>query len=194
MNFLAHIYLSGADPMIKIGNFMADGIKGKQYLAYPTALQKGILLHRFIDSYTDAHPIFKQSTKRLHATYHHYSGIIVDMYYDHFLSKNWHNYCATPLIEFVNNFYKSLEQNYEVLDNKTKYLMPYMLKNNWLYNYQYLGHLEQILIQMDNRINNKSNMGLAITNLKNNYSEFEQEFTAFFEQIDTEVKKWFLEH
>ncbi|HSN48975.1 MAG TPA: hypothetical protein VLR29_09455, partial [Flavobacterium sp.] len=73
MNFLAHIYLSGDNDLIKIGNFMADGIHGKHFDAFPPEIQKGIILHRSIDTFTDAHPIFRQSTRRLHANYHHYS-------------------------------------------------------------------------------------------------------------------------
>ena len=89
MNFLAHIYLSGDNDLIKIGNFMADGIRGKHYEYLPAEVQKGIVLHRAIDTYTDSHPIFRQSTKRLHHRYHHYAGVIVDVFYDHFLAKNW---------------------------------------------------------------------------------------------------------
>ena len=84
MNFLAHIYLSGDNDLIKIGNFMADGIRGRQYEKYPLEIQKGIILHRAIDTFTDAHPIFRQSTKRLHQNYHHYAGVIVDVFYELF--------------------------------------------------------------------------------------------------------------
>ena len=85
MNYLAHVYLSGANDLIKVGNFMADSVKGSQYLNYEKELQHGILLHRHIDSYTDAHPIYRQSKHRLHEKYGHYSGVIMDILYDHFL-------------------------------------------------------------------------------------------------------------
>ncbi|SRR5690554_1082217 len=183
MNFLAHIYLSGNDKVIKIGNFMADGIRGKDYENYLPKLKVGILLHRFIDSYTDSHPIFRQSTKRLHHNYNHYSGVLVDMFYDHFLCKNWKQYSAENLSDFVDNFYASLRENYKILTDKTQYLLPYMEQGNWLYNYQFLDKLEVILSQMDNRIKNESKMRYAITDLKQYYSEFENEFTLFFEDI-----------
>ena len=86
MNFLAHIYLSGNNKEITIGNFIADGIRGKDYKKYPEAIQTGILLHRQIDTFTDAHKTVRQSTKRLHENYGHYSGVIVDILYDHFLA------------------------------------------------------------------------------------------------------------
>lgn len=87
MNFLAHIYLSGDNEMVTIGNFIADGVRGKQYKKFPKDIQIGILLHRQIDTFTDAHPIVRQSTKRLHKNYSHYSGVIVDILYDHFWLK-----------------------------------------------------------------------------------------------------------
>ena len=83
MNFLAHIYLSGDDDGVIIGNFIADGIKGSKYKNFPDSIQKGILLHRGIDTFTDRHPIVRQSTARLHTKYSHYSGIIVDIMQEH---------------------------------------------------------------------------------------------------------------
>ena len=68
------------NPNVMIGNFIADSIKGSKYSSYPSEIQKGILLHRQIDTMTDAHPAFRKSTKRLHKNYGHYSGIIVDIF------------------------------------------------------------------------------------------------------------------
>ena len=84
MNFLAHLYLSGDDDFVKIGNFMADGIRGKDYQNYPERIQLGVLLHRAIDTYTDNHTIFRQGKHRLHEKYGHYSGVIMDILYDYF--------------------------------------------------------------------------------------------------------------
>lgn len=188
MNFLAHIYLSGNDDLIKIGNFMADSIKGRDYENYTDELKTGILLHRFIDSYTDSHPVFKQSTKKLHQNYGHYSGVIIDMYYDHFLCKHWAKYSDEDLADYVNNFYHSLHENYDLLTDKIKYLLPYMEKGNWLYNYQFLDKFEVILTQMDSRTKYKSKMSFAVADLKEHYGEFEAEFSLFFEDIRNQVK------
>jgi|SRR5690554_4162249 len=183
MNFLAHIYLSGDDDLIKIGNFMADGIRGKDYENFSDGLKTGILLHRFIDSYTDSHTIFRQSTKKLHANYSHYSGVLVDMFYDHFLAKNWANYSDVPLRDYVQDFYSLLQANHNLLTDKVKRLVPYMIEGNWLYNYQFLDEFEVILSQMDYRTKNKSRMRYAIKDLQLHYLEFEKEFTLFFEEI-----------
>ncbi|WP_281239772.1 acyl carrier protein phosphodiesterase [Flavobacterium praedii] len=188
MNFLAHIYLSGDNDLIKIGNFMADGIRGKHFEKYPLEIQKGIVLHRFIDTYTDAHPVFRESTKRLHQNYHHYSGVIVDVFYDHFLAKNWSNFSGESLVDFTENFYQSLRDNYNILSERTKGMMPYMIEYNWLVSYQTVEGISRILTQMDSRTKNESKMRFSPNELVAYYSEFEQEFTTFFEDLRIESK------
>src|SRR5690606_22500694 len=151
MNFLAHIYLSGNEEGIILGNFIADGIKGKHYQNYPPKIAKGILLHRAIDTFTDAHPTVHQSTARLHKNYSHYSGVIVDILYDHFLAKNWDKYSVIPLAEFVQNFYTLLQKNFNDLPTRIQNMMPYMIADNWLYNYSTIDGIGTVLSQMNVR-------------------------------------------
>lgn len=183
MNFLAHIYLSGDNDLIKIGNFMADGIRGKHFESYPAEVQKGIVLHRAIDTFTDAHPIFRQSTKKLHKNYHHYSGVIVDVFYDHFLAKNWKKYSDEKLVDFVDRFYQSLNDNHAILSDRTKGMMPYMVQHNWLVAYRTVEGINRILTQMDQRTKNESKMRFATTELVEHYQEFEDEFQYFFDEL-----------
>ncbi|MFV9550898.1 ACP phosphodiesterase [Algibacter sp. PT7-4] len=183
MNYLAHIYLSGENDLVTIGNFIADGIKGKQYKKYPKEIQLGILLHRHIDSYTDAHKTFRLSTKRLHKKYGHYSGVIVDILYDHFLAKNWKHYCKTPLNEYVNNFYDALNLNYNILPLRIQKMMPYMIADNWLLSYASIEGITRVLEGMNRRTKNRSNMNEAVIELETFYSEFENEFSLFFDEL-----------
>jgi len=183
MNFLAHIYLSGDDEGITIGNFIADGIKGKKYMKYPAKIQKGILLHRSIDSYTDHHPTVRLSTARLHKNYGHYSGVIVDILYDHYLAKNWGNYNSTPLEEYIENFYELLRSSYEILPTRIKRMMPYMISDNWLLSYATVPGISKILSQMNVRTRGISKMNFAVLELEEYYSEFEEEFTSFFADL-----------
>ncbi|MEZ4874773.1 MAG: acyl carrier protein phosphodiesterase [Flavobacteriaceae bacterium] len=183
MNFLAHIYLSGTNEGVMIGNFIADGIKGKKYQAFPPSIQKGILLHRAIDSYTDAHPIVKQSTARLHKNYGHYSGVIVDILYDHFLAKNWKKYSDIPLEIYVDQFYHLLKENYELLPSRIQRMIPMMVADNWLVSYATVDGIARILSQMNLRTKGKSKMNLAILELEKYYDAFEEEFTSFFNEL-----------
>lgn len=183
MNFLAHIYLSGDNDYIKIGNFMADGIKGDDYNNFPDAIKKGILLHRAIDSYTDMHPVFRKSKHRLHEKYGHYSGVIMDIFYDHFLAKNWNSYSKTPLATYINDFYQLLQTHFDELTLKIQKMYPNMVQQNWLLSYATVEGIGTILYQMDYRTKFQSKMQYAIEELVLFYNEFEEEFTVFFEDI-----------
>tara|TARA_R100001369_G_C3319685_1_gene168724 strand:+ start:690 stop:1277 length:588 start_codon:yes stop_codon:yes gene_type:complete len=183
MNFLAHLYLSFEDDQITIGNFIADSIRGNKYKHLPEKIQKGIVLHRAIDTFTDKHPIVRQSTKRLHENYSHYSGVIVDIFYDHFLAKNWSDYANTPLPYFVDNFYDLLENHYDILPIGVKRMMPYMIADNWILNYAKMEGISRVLNGMNRRTQNKSKMNFAILDLEEHYTDFEKEFTYFFEEL-----------
>ncbi|RKS03560.1 ACP phosphodiesterase [Flavobacterium sp. 102] len=183
MNFLAHIYLSGDNDLLKIGNFMADSIRGHSYDNYPTEIRKGILLHRSIDSFTDMHPIYRQSKHRLHEKYGHYSGVIMDIFYDHFLAKNWNQYSDVKLEDYAQDFYLLLKDNYEVLTQRAKGMMPYMIGRNWLVSYATIEGLQMIMFQMDYRTKHRVAMDESIVELKQFYTEFENEFTLYFEEL-----------
>lgn len=183
MNYLAHIYLSNEEEEITLGNFIADGVKGKKYVQFPLGIQQGILLHRAIDSYTDAHPIVRKSTKRLHKKYSHYSGVIVDILYDHFLAKNWTQYHSIPLHKYTENFYNLINSNFDRLTPRIQKMMPYMIEQNWLLSYASIDGIGKILDQMNRRTNNQSKMNLAVIELTKYYKEFEEEFTLFFEDL-----------
>lgn len=183
MNFLAHIYLSGENELITLGNFMADSIRGKQYKKFPAELQVGILLHREIDTFTDAHPTVRQSTKRLHENYGHYSGVIVDILYDHFLAKNWADYSHIPLEKFTEDFYSSLTSHFEILPARVQKLTPFMIADNWLLSYAKIEGIQKVLEGMNRRTQNKSGMHTATNELIEFYPEFEADFTSFFKEL-----------
>ncbi len=183
MNYLAHIYLSGNNDNLIIGNFIADFIQGNQYKHLPLEIQKGILLHRYIDSFTDKHPIVRKSKRRLHERYGHYDGIIIDILYDFFLAKKWENYSDKTLLETESNFIKLMNKNVKLLPEKVKNIIPYIEKEQWLSNYATYEGIEKSLIGMNKRTKNKSQMHLAINDLKQHYDELENDFTLFFKEL-----------
>ena len=189
MNYLAHIYLSGDNDLVTIGNFIADGIKGKRYKKFSKDIQIGILLHRHIDTYTDAHKTVRLSTKRLHEKYSHYSGVIVDILYDHFLAKNWASYSDKPLDKYIEKFYDSLEINYDLLPLRIQKIMPYMLADNWLLSYASIDGISRVLDGVNRRTKNRSSMNEAVVELEEFYAEFENEFSAFFDELIASSKQ-----
>ena len=183
MNYLAHIYLSGDDDFLKIGNFIADGIKGSKYKFYDIPMQKGILLHREIDTFTDSNAIVKRSKRRLNDNYNLYRGIIIDILYDHFLAKNWKSYSAVPLDKYSQDFYTLLLQNTEKLPVRIQHMLPYMIKDDWLTSYATLEGIKKVLIGMNKRTKERGEIHLAIHDLIENYSDLEKDFTQFFEKL-----------
>lgn len=183
MNFLAHLYLSPNNNDVMIGNFIADGVIGNQFLHYNQDIQKGIWLHRAIDTFTDSHEIHRRSKRRLHQRYGLYAGIIIDIFYDHYLAKNWNDYSVIPLDIYVQSVYNLLQSQFEILPEKTKHLLPYMIEYDWLFNYQYKEAIQEVLNGMNRRTKNKSQMNLALEDLISNDKELESDFTLFFAEL-----------
>lgn len=189
MNYLAHLHLSGKDPDVMLGNFIADGIRGKLYLNYPEAIQKGILMHRMIDQFTDNHPIVRQSKKRLFSSQGHYAPVVVDMMYDHFLAKNWSTFSPVPLERFAQEFYAHLNQNNDLLPDRILDLKPYLVQQNWLVNYATIDGLQRALTGMHRRANHQSHMDTALSNILLDYDHYESEFLHFYKIITLEIQR-----
>ncbi|MFL0092698.1 ACP phosphodiesterase [Tenacibaculum maritimum] len=183
MNFLAHLYLSANNTNIMVGNFIADHLKGNKFTHYSQEIQQGIKLHRAIDTFTDKHPTVRKSKRRLHPRYRHYDGVIIDIFYDHYLAKNWHLYSAIPLNLYTQSIYHLLQTNTSILPERTQELLPYMISYDWLYNYQFLDGIAKVLNGMNKRTKGRSQMNLAINDLKDLYAEFESDFTLFFKEL-----------
>lgn len=183
MNFLAHLYLSGDDEEIITGNFIADHVKGKAIQKFSPGIRTGIRFHREIDEFTDAHPVFLKSKGRLGLRYRKYAGVITDMFYDHFLSSTWNRYSHEPLEHFTNRMFAIINKRLDILPEKTKRLLPYMARDNWLMAYGTFEGLGRALRGMERRTPFDSGMGEAISDLKQDYDQYSEEFAAFFPDL-----------
>ena len=187
MNFLAHLLLSGQNEEVLVGNFIGDFVKGSQLSEYTLEIQKGIRLHRSIDEYTDSHPIVLQSKIRLRDKFHHYAPVIVDIFYDHFIARDWHKFSAEPLLEFTHRFYNLMINYYEQIPNQVVNMLKYMREGNWLYNYQFIEGIDRALTGMSQRTKFISKMEEAAEALKTDYTDFESEFQHFFPELQKHV-------
>jgi acyl carrier protein phosphodiesterase len=193
MNFLAHLYLADNNAPGMIGNFIADAIKGRKYSHLPLEIQKGIIHHRAIDTFTDQHEIVRLSKSRLDGKYRHFKPVIIDIFYDHFLAKNWESYSNESLHVFSQNSYQLLTDHFEILPERTQYLLPFMKEQNWLYNYHSYEGISQILWGMNKRTKGISQMDLAKVDLLEKYAHFEQDFEAFFNELMLFSKEYLIE-
>ncbi|HSV76854.1 MAG TPA: ACP phosphodiesterase [Bacteroidales bacterium] len=183
MNLLAHTYLSGESEDILLGNLIADMVKGRQIDNFHQGIVEGFMLHRKIDTFTDNHPITEQSKMRLRNKYRLYSGVVVDMFYDHYLAKYWSEYSRYSLTRFVKQAYNVLLKNYFLLPVRAKNALPYMVSSNWLVNYADLDRLQVHFEGMASRTPFKSGMENAVDDLVKNYEDFENEFRTFFPEL-----------
>jgi acyl carrier protein phosphodiesterase len=190
MNFLAHLYLAGKNEGIILGNFIADSVKGNQLDLFPEDVIKGIRLHREIDHYTDNHPIFRQSKSRLAPNYGKYSGVIVDIYYDHYLARYWNDFSPLVLEDFVSGTYKMLLRNYSLLPAKSKRILPFMIAQNWLTGYADFDKLTRVFQGMSRRSRFYSGMEKAVEDLKKDYADYENEFRLFFPDIIAHIEQY----
>jgi acyl carrier protein phosphodiesterase len=183
MNFLSHLFLSGDSEGLIIGNFIADSVKGSDHKNYPPEIQKGILLHRMIDTFTDTHPIVEESKQRLRPAYRKYASVIVDVYYDHYLAANWNTYSTEKLSDYTQRIYSLIQRHEHLLPLKSAQFTHYMLRYNILEAYAQLDGIDRVLQGMAGRTKFESNMELAIKELKEHYLLFENEFSRFFPEL-----------
>ncbi|RYG00203.1 MAG: DUF479 domain-containing protein, partial [Chitinophagaceae bacterium] len=184
MNHLAHLYLSGSDADLQIGNFIADAVKGKQVELFQERVRAGILLHRSIDTFTDAHPVVRESKKRLYAGYSKFAGVVTDMFYDHFLALNWHHYHPQNLENYTADFYRLLENRWAELPEKVQYFAPYMIKQNWLLRYAEIEGIGRSLFGLSQRVKHASQLQFATKDLEQHFDLFKAEFDEFFPELE----------
>lgn len=183
MNYLAHMYLSGEDDELMIGNFIADGVKGKRMERYPEGIRDGIILHRQIDSFTDNHEISAGLRSDLSFAFGKYAAVVVDMYYDHFLAANWSAYSDEPLRGFTERNYAVLARNFSLLPGKSRRILPFMMKSNWLMAYAGFEGLDRAFRGMARRTPFESGMEQAVEVLKKKYGVYQSAFESFFPDV-----------
>lgn len=191
MNFLAHLYLSGDRSGVMVGNFIGDFVKGRQVKSrFDEDVATGIELHRAIDEFTDGHPVVARSKLRLRPKFRHYSPVVADMFYDHFLAANWRDYCSVALPEYANSVYDLLKSYHEILPEGVRYMLPYMIKGNWLVSYAKPEGIHRALSGMATRTPYESGMEKAGKVLEAHYSDFRQEFMEFFPDIEAYARDY----
>jgi acyl carrier protein phosphodiesterase len=143
INYLAHAYLSFHEPEILVGNMISDFVKGKKKFDYPPGIQKGIALHRAIDTFTDDHAATKEAKEFFRPAYRLYSGAFVDVVYDHFLAADEEEFSQDALLDFSQEVYATLDEYYKWLPERFAAMLPYMRNQNWLFNYRNLTGTEK---------------------------------------------------
>ena len=183
MNYLGHLALSGENEDVLFGNFIADAVKGNSYHKFNNSIQKGILLHRFIDHFTDTHPVYLKGKRRMYADLPKVSGILLDILYDHILLKKWKDYFVKEPSEFIDSCYEILDAKIDLMPEKIAYMFYYMKKDNWLLNYQFEWGLYKSISGIEKRITPSIDLEAFKTILNENKAAYFSEFDEFFKDI-----------
>jgi acyl carrier protein phosphodiesterase len=192
MNYLAHTYLSGENDDIKLGNFLGDWVKGSDYLKYAEDIRTGIMLHRNIDSFTDSHPVVRLSSSRFTSRYSKYSGVIIDIFYDHFLARNWNDFHYIPLHDYVNKIHKIMLNSFDILPERLQNYLPGFMNERWIERYATIDGIRDVLDAMSKRTSLPNETEFAIGVMEAYYNDFQHEFYDFFGQIIEFVETKFM--
>ena len=193
MNFLAHQYLSFQIPEIQLGNLYGEIVRGKDYLEFENGIRTGILLHRQIDTYTDAHDSVKNSSQKFHAKYGKYAPVIVDVVYDYILIQNWEKYSQQPYNEYVNYCYELFRKHFDLFPSRLQFIIKHLLEHDWFHNYTNLNGIRKTLEGISQRSKFPNNIGEAVHEFQIHQPELEQDFELFFPELTAHCRNFLKE-
>ncbi|MGI0493307.1 ACP phosphodiesterase [Alkalinema pantanalense CENA528] len=180
MNYLAHLHLSDGSPESMIGNLLGDFRKGLCETQYSLAIRQGMTLHQQVDIFTDTHAIVRRSKQRIQPKFRRFAGIMLDVLYDHFLSKHWADYSQESLREFIDRAYGVLLTHQAILPPLLQRAVPVMVDQDWLYSYRDLAGVDLTLRRIARRFKRETPLAQAIGELQSHYPALEEDFQAFF--------------
>ena len=192
MNWLAHLFLSEPDVEHRLGNLLADVVKGKARAALPPGVRRGIACHQAIDAFTDAHPVVYLSKRRLSEEYGRFAGILVDVFYDHFLARDWPLYASMPLGQFTAEVYASFQAYAAALPEEARELIARLSDGDLLGSYRTLAGIEAALRRLSRRLEARLGRPFAlergIGELEVHYEDLGRDFAKFFPELRVHVE------
>lgn len=183
MNYLAHLFLSGSDEQTMVGNFIGDYVKGNTWNKFPENIKRGILMHRLIDSFTDAHPKFREAKTFFRDEFGLYSGIVIDLIYDHYLAKNWNKYSDLTLRTFAKRSHAVLLQNFMYLPVRVQSFLPFLIQHKRLESYASVNGIVQTLKIMSNYSSLPAKSDFVLETIQTNNNYFEVNFSEFIDDL-----------
>ncbi|MCB0758065.1 MAG: DUF479 domain-containing protein [Flavobacteriales bacterium] len=184
MNFLGHLLVSGNAPLVIVGNFMADAVKGRDLSGWSADLQTGIRMHRRIDSFTDNHPLTLKGRERLRPHCGKYAGVALDLFYDHAIASRWDLLNDEPLPDFTRRMYTLLKRHAHLMPDRTQQMLPYMVKNDWLTSYASIHGIARALRGLASRVPAGGSLIGAEEVLQAHYAEFQKECLLFLPELE----------
>lgn len=182
MNYLAHLHLGGQRPGQLLGSLYGDFVKGRLQGQFAPEVEAAIQLHRRIDTYTDSHPRVSAALSRFSLTRRRYAGIVIDVFFDHCLARDWAQYADRPLQQFTADVYRVLAAEPQ-LPGRLAQIAPYMAADDWLGSYRDFQVLEQVLRGIARRLSQPEELTAAMGELERLYQPLSEDFRDFYPQL-----------
>jgi acyl carrier protein phosphodiesterase len=189
MNFLAHMFLTYGDKKLTVGNYVADFVRNRDLVLFPKKVVKGIMLHRHIDHYTDTHEEVLRSTRKLRKRHKKYAPVVIDIFYDYILSKNWALYTDVPIREFADDIYDTLSEYAHLFPIHLQDITERMIADDFLLQYGKKSGMRKTFQRIGKRAKFNSNFATAFDDLEQNLDEIQDGFKTFFPDLIAEVEQ-----
>lgn len=187
MNWLAHLYLSELNPYFRVGNLLPDLISASQSVGLPEPFQRGIRCHRRIDAFTDGHPRVKSCVARFSPPYRRFGGVLTDVYFDHFLARDWLQYSRVPLRQFIDEVYRDIEICLPEIPAEAARPLLRLCEEDWLGLYHRLSGVADILGRISRRLRRPFDLAGSVPAFEENEAAFADDFQAFFPELIAHV-------
>jgi len=182
VNFLVHMLLSGEDEQLLVGNFMGDFVKGRLYDRFPEGIRQGVELHRRIDSFASQNRFFNCSRQRISPDYGLYRGILVDLFYDHLLAADWHEWTDEPFDRFLQRARLAADRQLSFIPPEMQQRLP-VIFNELLPSYKSVEGIAAALGSMSRRIKRPNPLCGSEAELVRHRAGFAADFRHFMAEI-----------
>jgi acyl carrier protein phosphodiesterase len=184
VNWLAHLRLSPAQPLLRLGNLAGDFVRGIDVSTLHPEIQRGVVLHRAIDKFVDAHEVFRRARTRFAEPFQRYGSVALDVFFDHYLARDWHRHGdGSELGQFVADVHAAMQQHRELLPPDLQRLNDRMAENSWLTMYGTVDGIERVLRAMAKRRRRPSSLATITGELRRNYDAFESDFEELWPEL-----------
>lgn len=182
MNYLAHLHLGGQRPGQLLGSLYGDFVKGRLQGQFPAEIEDAITLHRQIDVFTDRHGLVDIALSRFSLTRRRYAGIVLDVFFDHCLARDWALYADSSLPVFTADVYRVLAAEPQLPERLAR-IAPYMAADDWLGSYREFSVLDQVLRGISRRLSRPEELAAAMQELEHLYEPLSEDFRLFYPEL-----------
>ncbi len=184
MNYLAHTWLARHSDDAMLGGLLGDFVHGQvALLDWPQEVTQEILLHRRIDRFTDTHPAVT-AVRAGFGDLRRFAGIVLDVYFDHLLARDWSRWNDAPLSAFTSRVYRVLEARRDALPPRLQRIAPHMAAEDWLGNYRHRDAVDGTIRGISTRLSrNGDKLRACLPILRAHEAEADAAFDVFFPEL-----------